>query len=97
MKQAVKATALVLLVSLLSSCSSAEAKACEAAQKAHNDFYDEAGEYNGKAVLKITPESERKQLMQYGRNAYYRSQKVILNNPSCFTPEQLVEAQIYVD
>ena len=82
---------------LLPGCSSAEDKACEAAQKAHNDFYNEAGEYNGKAVLKITPESERKQLMQYGRNAYYRSQKVILNNPSCFTPEQLVEAQIYVD
>jgi len=82
---------------LLPSCSSDEAKACKAAIKAHDDFYHEAGEYNGKAVLKITPEVERKKLMQYGRNAYYRSQKVILNNPSCFTPKQLVEAQIYVD
>jgi hypothetical protein len=96
MKQAVKATALLLFVSLLSGCSSAEAKACESAQIAHKNYYDKAGEYNGEAVLTITPEDKRKKLLAQGRSEYFRSQKIVENNPKCFTPEEVVEAQIYL-
>ena len=96
MKQAAKATALVLAVSLLSGCSSTEAKACEAAQLANKSYYEKAGEYNGEAVLKITPEAKSKELLALGRGEYFRSQRVIANNPKCFTPEQVVEAQIYL-
>jgi hypothetical protein len=35
-------------------------------------------------------------LFHTGRAQYYRSQKIILNNPKCFLPAQVVEAQIYL-
>ncbi len=81
---------------LLPSCSSAEAKACEAAQLANKNYYEKAGEFNGEAVLKITPEEESKELLALARGEYSRSQRVIVNNPTCFTPKELVEAQIYL-
>jgi hypothetical protein len=97
MKQGVKATALILLVSLLSGCSSAEDKACEAARKSHKDLVYIAGEYNGAAVLKTTPDIEASKLLKLGSYEFNKSQKVIVNNASCFTPEQVAEAQIYLE
>jgi hypothetical protein len=97
MKQAAKATALVLAVSLLSGCSSSEDKACEAARKAHKDLVYVAGEYNGAAVLETTPEIEASKLLRLGSYQFNKSQKVIVNNASCFTPEEVADAQMYLE
>jgi hypothetical protein len=37
---------------------------------------------------------ESSKLRKEAQNEYFKSQLVIVNNPSCFTPEQVVEAQI---
>jgi hypothetical protein len=43
-----------------------------------------------------TPKDKTQELLALGRAQYYRSQKIILNNPKCFLPAQVVEAQIYL-
>ncbi len=98
MKQAAKATALVLAVSLLSGCSSAEAKACEAAQQARaeykletdNLYKTQIAQQNAQKFIEALSTSDQVKEM------YLKSQKVIANNPTCFTPKELVEAQIYL-
>ena len=80
----------------LPSCSSDKAKACEAAQLSYDTYYSAAGEYNGEAVLLTTPKDKTQELLALGCAQYYRSQKIILNNPKCFLPAQVVEAQIYL-
>ena len=92
MKQAVKATVLVLFVSLLSSCSSAEAKACKAAKESYLSN-KKIGDEN------INRKSDTTNLGKYraiGERAYYVANKIIVNNQKCFNPEQVVEAQIAV-
>jgi hypothetical protein len=98
MKQAVKATALVLLVSLLSSCSSAEAKACKAAEQARAEYQTETEKLYEKKQAKSNASLffEALALDKQARETYGKSQKVIVNNPSCFTPKQVVEAQAYL-
>ena len=69
----------------LPSCSSAEAKACEAAEQANIDFavqrafYMNAGNDYAKA-----------------QQAETNRARVIVNNSSCFTPQQVAAAQTYI-
>ena len=102
MKQAAKATALILFVSLLSGCSSAEAKACNAAQKTNSQFLKTSDEFVVKgAEVKVTSgyginAKARDYFYRQSREFEYKANLVIVNNPKCFTPEQVVNAQIAV-
>jgi len=92
MKQAAQATTLILFVSLLSSCSSAEAKACMVAQESYSSN-KKIGDDN------IHRKSDTTNLGKYeniGKHAYYVANMIIVNNQKCFTPEQVVNAQIAV-
>jgi len=103
MKQAVKATVLVLFVSLLSGCSSAEDKACEPAQTAYKDYYKQAEDFAAllKSELRDKVAEQNNELVnEYAQNAgksLTKSNLVIINNPKCFTPQQVVEAQVSED
>ena len=86
MKQAVKATALILLVSLLSGCSSAEAKECEVATKAYSELKVQSQEL-GKSI----------KILEQGSLILFIAKQALLvkiNNPSCFTPQEVSEAQL---
>jgi uncharacterized protein YceK len=98
MKQAVKATVLILLVSLLSGCSSAEEKACEAAAQARAEYETETKELWDKKQEKSNASLffEALDLDKQAKETYAKSQRVIANNPNCFTPKQVVEAQTYI-
>lgn len=80
---------------LLPSCSSAEKKLCNKAEIARQDYYDEAASFQSRAKAfpegSVTWDYERKAF-----EAYKNSLQVILNNPKCFTPQQVVEAQDYL-
>jgi len=96
MKQVAKATALVLVVSLLTGCSSSEEKACKAALLTHNSLEQEI-DRDTKAV-----EGELKQqdtvLYEYVLSELPINRKrlllVIVNNQACFTPFEVANAQI---
>lgn len=95
MKQAVKATALVLFVSLLSGCSSSggggQANNCEAVENTRSSYDFEAG------AMRVKFEATNDINLHYGAiNIYKKSLQVILNNPDCFTPGQVVEAQDFI-
>jgi hypothetical protein len=92
MKQAVKATALLLLVSLLSGCSSAEAKACKAATEAYSK-YRKIGDEN---INKIPTSGYLGKYQKIALDAYLYANKIVINNQKCFTPEQVVSAQLAV-
>ena len=102
MKQAVKATALLLFVSLLSGCSSAEAKACKAAEIANSQFLKSSHEFAVKGdEVKVTGavginSKARDYFYRQSREVEYKANLVIVNNPKCFTPIQVVDAQIAV-
>jgi hypothetical protein len=103
MKQAVKATVLILLVALLSGCSSAEEKACEAAEISRDNYNKEARDLQVKAKKyprfsgTIEEAVRGRELSDKSFVAYELSLRVILTYPNCFTPEQVVEAQQYLD
>jgi len=121
MKHTVKATALLMLVSLLSSCSSAgnsaQDQACAAAQESHQRFENEikiAYEADYEIYKNINDGSDEVKARQdydalhdlfYDNLGLYlnekavklNSQKVIVNNQLCFSPEQVIEAQNYVE
>jgi hypothetical protein len=121
MKQTVKATALLMLAFLLSSCSSAvnsaENKACIAAQESHQRFENEIpiayeADYeffrkfsDGTDDIKARQDYDALHDLFYDNLGLYlnekavklNSQKVIVNNQMCFTPEQVIEAQNYVE
>jgi hypothetical protein len=94
MKLTVKATVLILLVSLLSGCSSAEAKACKLAVETQADYLKQSKTLMVKSSQqKIENPFNARSLFDTGQNIFLKSQKVIVNNPQCFTPKQVVEAQ----
>lgn len=101
MKQAAKATALVLAVSLLSSCSSSEAKACKLAVETEADYSKQSNDLLAQANIayaNATPEfNGAYDLFDQSQEVALKSNKVIVNNPQCFTPKQVVEAQLLVD
>jgi hypothetical protein len=103
MKQAVNATTMVLLVSLLSGCSSAEEKACKAAKLSQNNYNSDAIAMQADAK-KITDDisnfkqyEKKRDLNKSAFKNYELSMRVITTYKECFTPEQVVEAQLYLD
>jgi hypothetical protein len=101
MKQAVKATVLILLVSLLSGCSSAEEKACEAAEVSRDTYNRKAGTLQAEAAGIVSNDLEKAfrkfDLENESKATYKLSLQVIITYKECFTPEQVVEAQRYLD
>ena len=103
MKLAAKASILLLLVSILSGCSSAEEKACEAAEISRDNYNKEARELQVEAKKyprfsgTIEEAVTGRELSDKSFVAYELSLRVILTYPNCFTPEQVVEAQQYLD
>jgi hypothetical protein len=83
---------------LLPSCSSAEAKVCKAAEQARADYETETNELWDKKQAKSNASLffEALALDEQAKETYLKSQRVIANNPSCFTPKQVVEAQTYI-
>jgi hypothetical protein len=83
---------------LLPSCSSAEAKACKAAEQARAEYETETNELWDKKQAKSNASLffEALALDEQAKETYLKSQRVIANNPSCFTPKQVVEAQTYI-
>jgi len=78
---------------LLPSCSSAEAKVCEAAKEA----YISNKEIGDKNINRKTDTSDLGKYERIGKKAYFVANKIIVNNQKCFTPEQVVKAQIAVE
>ena len=122
MKKAAKVTALLMLVSVLSSCSSAANtavdKACAAAQESHQRFENEIelaieadyeiyknNLFDGSDEIKARQDYDALHDFLYDNLGLYlnekaaklNSQKVIVNNQMCFSPEQVIEAQNYVE
>ena len=83
---------------LLPSCSSAEAKVCKAAEQARAEYQTETEKLYEKKQAKSNASLffEALALDEQARETYGKSQKVIANNPSCFSPKQVVEAQTYL-
>ena len=92
MKQAVKAATLILFVSLLTGCSSAEDKACKLAVETNANFVKEADDLYSHSISQESPS-----LFELAGKTALKASKVIVNNPQCFTPKQVVEAQLVVD
>jgi hypothetical protein len=98
MKQAAKATALMLFVSLLSGCSSSEAKACEAAVKAHSELRVQSQEL-GKSIKILEQGSGALQAIEKRKSQLFIAKKamlVMINNQSCFTPQDVAGAQLFL-
>ena len=98
MKQAAKAIALVLFLSLLSGCSSAETKACKLAVETKAEYFLKSETLfaqflveGGKGTVEATANSV--ELFEESQRLAKKANKVILNNPQCFTPKQVVEAE----
>ena len=99
MKQAAKAVTLVLFVSLLSGCSSSEAKACVSAEQAYAEFEAETKKaYKQREIsIKASDWDSSKNYLALALKYELWTQKVIVNNPSCFTAAQVVIAQSFVE
>jgi uncharacterized lipoprotein len=102
MKQTAKATILVLFASLLSGCSSSETKACEAAEASRNSYTEKAAAMQSEAdaigrTSDIEVAFKKFKLEQDSKATYKLSLQVIVTYKECFTPEQVVEAQQYID
>ena len=98
MKQAVKATVLILFVSLLSGCSSggAQANNCEAAENTRSSYDLKAGELQAESV-KVGEQIIKGWLLEKdAKDTYKLALQVIVTYKECFTPEQVVEAQQYL-
>ena len=87
-----------MLVSLLSGCSSSgagggggQANNCEAVENTRSSYDFEAG-----AMREKFEATNDINLHYEAINIYKKSLQVILNNPDCFTPEQVVEAQDFI-
>ncbi len=100
MKQAVEAAVLLLLISLLSGCSNSEAKACEAAELSRDKYNKQAGSMQAEAMpMRKDPTKgfDVYLLDKKAKETYILSLQVITTYKECFTPEQVVEAQQYLD
>ncbi len=98
----------ILMVSLLSGCSLMEKagiinRQCQAAETSRYNYNKEAKELQAEARKYDTFSGTIEQVVK-GRDladksfvAYELSMRVILTYPNCFTPEQVVEAQQYLD
>jgi hypothetical protein len=94
---------------LLAGCSDSAAKACEVAVETRIEYQDLSKEFHSKYLKLIettyddgesTLEEHDRILSLYDKHIEARkdSNSVIINNPTCFSPKQVVEAQkIYED
>jgi hypothetical protein len=84
----------------LPSCSNTEAKACEAAEIARATYNKKAADMQSEANAirdDITKGFDVYMLDNKGKKNYKLSLQVIITYKECFTPEQVVEAQQYLD
>ena len=90
---------LVVGLLILPGCSSAEDKACEAAQKVVEEDMDKAQELllSAKDLDKNGYGLQANEVRGEILRTSEKLNRAILKNQSCFTPEQLVEAQRYLD
>ena len=106
MKQAITATASILLVSLLTGCSTSDAKVCEEAET-FRAFYFAKAESNFMSFkqevadeLARTGKGSNPAIEKYIAGNLENKQKgfqVIVNNPKCYSAGQVVEAQDYIE
>ena len=81
---------------LLPSCSSAEAKVCEAATKAYSELQVKSQEL-GKSIKILEQGSLIFEAREKRKNQFFIAKQALLvkiNNPSCFTPQEVSEAQL---
>ena len=82
---------------LLPGCTSNEVKACNAAEQAVIEYEVESADkltaYNNEINKNQRYDSS---LSSKAAEAYLNSLRVIVNNPSCFTPKQVAEAQSFL-
>ena len=87
---------LIAALLLLPSCSSDEAKACEAAKQAATEFIIQRdiswNKYEESRKNKTFDNTNYNKAYEAEEN----SQRTIVNNQSCFTPQQVAEAQTYL-
>ena len=90
---------LVVGLLILPGCSSAEDKAWEAAQKVVEEDMDKAQELllSAKDLDKNGYGLQANEVRGEILRTSEKLNRAILKNQSCFTPEQLVEAQRYLD
>ena len=90
---------LVVGLLILPGCSSAEDKACEAAQKVVEEDMNKAQELllSAKDLDKNGYGLQANEVRGEILRTSEKLNRAILKNQSCFTPAQVVEAQIYVD
>jgi len=86
---------------LLPGCSNAEAEACDRAKLISDGFLMKASEYGFEyEVANKLKESFSQSLAGHNyslaREQNLRARKVIVDNPSCFTPEQVTQAELLV-
>lgn len=82
----------------LPSCSSAEAKACEAAEITRQGFQVEAAKYQEDYLVKKELKSlEASQAYLSKVIAQSKAAEIILNNPACYTAEEQIEAQLSIE
>ena len=89
---------LVVGLLLLPGCSSAEAKACEAADITRQGFQAEAAKYQEDYLVKKELKSlEAGQAYLSKVIAQSKAAEIILNNPACYTAEEQIEAQFSIE
>ena len=87
----------------LPSCSSAEAKACKAAKLSQNKYKSDAIAMQADAkkipddILNFEQYEKKRDLNESAFKNYELGMRVITTYKECFTPEQVVEAQRYLD
>jgi hypothetical protein len=102
MNLAAKATILFLFASLITGCSSSEDKACEAAEASRYSYDEKAAALQSEAEAigragDLEVAVKKFGLQQDAKAMYKLSLQVIVTYKECFTPEQVVEAQQYLD
>jgi hypothetical protein len=89
---------LVVGLLILPGCSSAEAKACEAADITRQGFQAEAAKYQEDYLVKKELKSlEAGQAYLSKVIAQSKAAEIILNNPACYTAEEQIEAQFSIE
>lgn len=103
MKLVAKAIALVLVVSLLSGCSNAEAEACAMTKIDVAEFNRLAREhietmFSGESAAFLQQDILTAQYVeQWGGGNFAKANLVVINNPQCYSNEELADAQLSYD
>ena len=82
----------------LPSCSNAEAEACDDAKSISEVYFEKASEFRFEYNVNIKSKNSINQSLagHYSRKAdeqNLRARKVILDNPNCFLPEEVTQAE----